>query len=143
MFRRILVAHDGSTGGARAFVEALELARRLEIDLHMVCVKEIPKFASMISEVDEAEREADRLFQKSIDAARAQAEAVHVNFEAHVIIGHPVSAICDLVRADRFDLLVIGDLGRSEFYKWFFGSTTDRLVSHAPCKVLVVKCPLQ
>jgi nucleotide-binding universal stress UspA family protein len=60
---------------------------------------------------------------KAIAAARAQAEAVHVNFEAHVMTGHPVPAICDLKCADRFDLLVIGDLGRSEFYKWLFGST--------------------
>jgi nucleotide-binding universal stress UspA family protein len=80
---------------------------------------------------------------KAIAAARAQAEAVHVNFEAHVMTGHPVPAICDLKCADRFDLLVIGDLGRSEFYKWLFGSTTDRLVSRAPCKVLVVKRPQQ
>lgn len=143
MFRRLLVAHDGSNGGARAFAEALELARRLEIDLHMVCVKEIPKFPSSVGEVAEEERNASRVFQKSIDAARAQAEAVHVNFEAHVVTGHPVPAICDLVRADQFDLLVIGDLGRSEFYKLLFGSTTDRLVSRAPCKVLVVKCRQQ
>ena len=109
----------------------------------MVCVKQIPKFPSSVGEVAEEEREADRVFQKSIGAARAQAQAVHVNFEAHVITGPPVPAICDLVRADRFDLLVIGDLGRSEFYKWLFGSTTDRLVRRAPCKVLVVKCHIQ
>jgi hypothetical protein len=38
-----------------------------------------------------------------------------------------------------FDLLVVGYMGHSALYNRFIGGTTDRLVEHAPCNVLVIK----
>ena len=49
------------------------------------------------------------------------------------------SAICDFVQSERFDLLVVGYMGHSALYNRLIGSTTDRLVEHAPCNVLVIK----
>ena len=46
MFRKMLVANNGSPGGERALKSALELAKRLEIDLTMICVEELPRFSS-------------------------------------------------------------------------------------------------
>ncbi len=73
-------------------------------------------------------------------AARvAQAQAQGVKLIPHVLVGHPVSTICDFVEKGAFDLLVIGYMGHSALYNRLIGSTTDRLVEHAPCAVLVVK----
>jgi nucleotide-binding universal stress UspA family protein len=89
MFRRMLIAHDDSVSGARAFNEALELARRL-------------------------------------DAAQVQADAVRVKFEAHLISGHPVQAICDHISANRFDLLAIGYIGHMALYNCLISRTADQ-----------------
>ncbi len=139
MFHRILIANDGSEGGNKALAAAIELARRLRAELHMVCVEEIPRFPTTMDEVIEEETEESHLFARLTEQARAQAKAQHVRLEAHVIEGHAVSAIVEFVRRGGYDLLVVGYMGHSALYNRIIGSTTDRLVELAPCQVLVVK----
>jgi nucleotide-binding universal stress UspA family protein len=59
MFRKILVANDGSEGVARALLAAIKLAKALGADLHMTSVEELPLFAASVDEVIE-ERSAHR-----------------------------------------------------------------------------------
>jgi nucleotide-binding universal stress UspA family protein len=139
MYRRVLVANDGSQGGAKALTAALELAKRLVVELDMVCVEELPRLPVSIGEVREERAEAGRMFRRVIERAREQAQAAGVAFEAHVVAGHAVTSIVEFVERGSYDLLVIGYLGHSALYNRLIGSTTDRLVELAPCKVLVVK----
>jgi nucleotide-binding universal stress UspA family protein len=139
MYRRMLVANDGSPGGAKALAAALELAKRLVVELDMVCVEELPRVPASIGELREERAEAGRLFRRVIERAREQAQASGVVFDAHVVAGHAVTSIVEFVERGGYDLLVIGYLGHSALYNRLIGSTTDRLVELAPCKVLVVK----
>ncbi|MFZ1963106.1 MAG: universal stress protein [Roseiarcus sp.] len=139
MIRKMLIANDGSKGGQAAFAAALDLAKRLDVGLTMICVEELPRFPASIDEVDEAEREAGGVFDKVVAAAKAKAQAEGAPFEAQIVAGHPVSSIVDFVQRGGYDLLVVGYMGHSALYNRIIGSTTDRLVELAPCKVLVVK----
>src|SRR6266849_5575635 len=140
MFSKVLVDNDGSAGAARALDAAIELARRLRSSLDMVCVEELPRFPTSVDEVvEEEEAEAKKMFDEIILTSRKQAKAAHVKPEAHVIPGHAVSSIVEFVQREKFDLLVVGFMGHSALYNRLIGSTTDRLVELAPCKVLVVK----
>ena len=53
MYRRLLVANDGSPGGAKALMAALELAKRLVVELDMICVEELPRVPASIGELRE------------------------------------------------------------------------------------------
>ena len=53
MYKKILVANDGSPGALRALTAALTLATRDGAALHMVTVEELPWFPATIDEVDE------------------------------------------------------------------------------------------
>ncbi len=139
MVRKMIVANDGSKGGERALTSALSLAKRLGVGLAMVCVEETPRFPASIDEVTEALADEGGQFEKVIAAAKAKAAAEGVAFEPHVVVGHPVSAIVDLIHRGGFDLLVVGFMGHSALYNRIIGSTTDRLVELAPCTVMVVK----
>ena len=79
------------------------------------------------------------VFDKVVASAKALAQAKGVAFESHVLAGHPVSCIAEFVQRGGYDLLVVGYMGHSALYNRVIGSTTDRLVELAPCKVLVVK----
>jgi nucleotide-binding universal stress UspA family protein len=138
MFKKMLIANDGSEGGARAFVSALELARRLESELHMLCVEEL-RFATSIHQAREERGQADHLVRSVIERARTRARAEGVELEMHVVAGHPVPSIVEFIEGGGYDLLVIGYMGHSALYNRVIGSTTDRLVELAPCEVLVVK----
>ena len=139
MFQKLVIANDGSEGGARGLAAGLELAGRLKAELHMVCVEELPRFPTSMDEVIEEETEAGRRFRKIIERARAQANAQHVELETHIVAGHAVTSIVEFVERGRYDLLIMGFMGHSALYNRLIGSTTDRLVELASCKVLVVK----
>jgi len=139
MYRKLLVAHDGSPGGEKALAGALELARLLGVGLDMVCVEELPSFPASIDEVTEAQLDSEAAFTKVLRSSKAKAAAAGVAFETHVVSGHPVTSIVEFVQTRGYDLLVLGFMGHSALYNRLIGSTADRLVRHAPCKVMVVK----
>jgi nucleotide-binding universal stress UspA family protein len=139
MFRKILIANDGSEGAARALSAAIKLAKEQDADLHMISVEELPRFPASVDELIEEKSEANHVYEAVISRAMAQAQAQGVKLTPHVVVGHPVSTISDFVASGRFDLLVVGYMGHSALYNRLIGSTTDRLVEHAPSAVLVVK----
>jgi nucleotide-binding universal stress UspA family protein len=139
MYRKILIANDGSAGAAKALMTAIALAKRLRAELHMVSVEELPCLPVSIDEVVEEKQEANRRFEEVIAAASAQAKAQRVKLQSHIVAGHAVPSIVEFIEQHGFDLLVIGYMGHSMLYNRLIGSTTDRLVEIAPSPVLVVK----
>ena len=139
MYKKILIANDGSEGAARALSAAIKLAKKHDAGLHMISVEEMPRFPASIDEVIEEKAEANHVFEPVMSRAVAQAAAAGVKLSPHVMVGHPVSGIAEFIEQEDFDLLVIGYMGHSALYNRIIGSTTDRLVEYAPCNVLVVK----
>ena len=139
MYRKILVANDGSPGALKALAAAIDTAKRDSAALHMVTVEELPRFPATIDEVEEEKAEANHRLVPVTEEARVQAHAAGITIETHLVAGHPVHAIVALVGEQRFDLLVVGFMGHTRLYEQIIGSTTERLVRLAPCAVLVVK----
>ncbi len=51
-----------------------------------------------------------------------------MKLEPHLITGHAVTSILEIVERQRFELLVIGYMGHSALYNRLIGSMTDRVV---------------
>jgi nucleotide-binding universal stress UspA family protein len=139
MYKRILAANDGSPGALKALAAAIAMAQQSGAKLHMITVEELSRFPASIDEIDEEKTEANHHFAPVIAAARADAAAMGVEIEVHLVPGHVVEAIVGLIRDRKIDLLVVGFMGHSALYERIIGGTTDRLVRLAPCAVLVVK----
>ena len=139
MYTKILAANDGSPGGRKALAGAIELARKVSAELHMVTVEELPRFPASIDEVAEEKDEANHRFAPLVEAAKAEAKGAGVAIETHLVPGHVVDGVIGLIKQLKADLLVVGFMGHSQLYERIIGGTTDRLVRLAPCAVLVVK----
>jgi nucleotide-binding universal stress UspA family protein len=139
MFKKILIANDGSGGAFKALDAALRLAHSKKAQVHMICVEEIQWIPGSREEVIGDKELADRKFAKVVSNAAAEAKRHRVKLMSHIVVGHAVPAIVDFIERDGFDLLVTGFMGHSALYNRVIGSTTDRLVELAPCTVLVVK----
>jgi nucleotide-binding universal stress UspA family protein len=139
MYKKILVANDGSPGALRAFGVGLELAEREGASLHMVTVEELPWFPASIDEIEEEKAASEHHLMPVLTAARADAQAAGMAIDTHLVAGHPVQAMLGLIAEHHFDLLVVGFMGHTRLYEQIIGSTTERLVRLAPCSVLVVK----
>jgi nucleotide-binding universal stress UspA family protein len=139
MYRRILAANDGSAGALKALAAAIAMAQRIGAELHMITVEELPRFPATIDEIDEEKTEEEHRLAPVVAAARAEAAAAGVALETHLVPGHAVEAIVNLVKERQFDLLVVGFMGHSALYERVIGGTADRLARLSPCSVLVVK----
>jgi nucleotide-binding universal stress UspA family protein len=140
MFRKILVAYDGSEGSRRALGAGIELAKSLAAELHSISVMErLPHYAATVGEVKEAQAEFEAFFRNLTKQARDLAALQGVDLETVVRPGHEVETIVAFAKEGGFDLLVIGFVGHSNILGRIMGSTTQNLSRLAPCSVLIMK----
>ena len=140
MFKRILVAYDGSDGARAALRRGIELANALGAELYTISVEEhLPHYAASISEVKAAKEQIDDYFHALTKRARDEAALAGVELETVIKHGHEVETIVTTAKEGKFDLLVIGHHGHSRIFERTMGSTAQSIVRLAPCPVLVAK----
>jgi nucleotide-binding universal stress UspA family protein len=140
MFRKILVANEGSEGAKKALQTAIELAKQYGAELHSISVEEhLPHYAATVGEVVEAKQEAAEYFRRITREADQTAAAHGMKLTAHVMPGHEVETIVKFTKDHGFDLLVIGFMGHSRVFERIWGGTSQNLTRLSPCSVLVVK----
>ncbi len=143
LFRKILVAHDGSDPAERAFAKALALASLSKAELHVISVGEgAPRFAGTMGEVDEYKHQMEEYFGKLGKRLETQAAKEGATAQLHVVYGHEVESIVTFAKKHKCDLLVIGVVGHSNMLKKLmgnWGSTAQNLARLSPCTVLIVK----
>jgi nucleotide-binding universal stress UspA family protein len=140
MFKKILIATDGSDVAKRACLSVFGLAAKAEAEVHLISIIEaMPRYASSVSEVKMIEeRERERL--AAIHQV-AELEAARRGLELHtkILRGHEANTIVEFVQKGGFDLLVFGYHGLSSKGKTRLGATARALVEDAPCSVLMVR----
>jgi nucleotide-binding universal stress UspA family protein len=140
MYRRILVAYDGSGGARTALKQGIALAAALDAELACILVEEhLPHYAASISEVKAAKEEIDAHFRNLAKEARDAAGLGGIDMETIVRQGHEVEMIVNTARNGKYDLLVAGYHGHSAIFGRIMGSTAQSLVRLAPCSVLLAK----
>jgi len=140
MFKKVLIANDGSESARKALKVAISMAKCYGAELHSISVEEgLPHYAATIGEVDEYRKEANDYFKKISDEAKEMARQEGVDLHAHVIVGHEVEAIVTYAKNGGFDLLVIGFMGHSKVFDRVWGSTSQNLTRLSSCTVVLVK----
>lgn len=140
MFRKILVALDGSEGANKALRYAIDVAKHYAADLHSISIEErLPHYAATVGEVVEAKQEAAEYFRRVVEDAVRLANDAGIHLTSHVLPGHEVESIVRFAKDHGHDLLVIGFMGHSRIYEQFWGGTSQNLTRLAPCSVLVIK----
>jgi len=136
--KRILAAHDGSKEADDAFQSALDLASLCGARLQVVSVATPPEPPTRV-ETEAALDSATRHYEEVFEGLRRRAKERGVELESRVRVGHAAEQILHLAAETGADLVVVGHRGRSGIRAWIFGSTSRRVVSYAPCSVLVVR----
>ena len=85
---------------------------------------------------DQIETSGDRAAKEVLDRTVTALE-LDDDVEIMAIVGRPGPAICQLATALAATAIVIGSSGRSGLRRAMIGSTSDHVVRHAPCPVVV------
>ncbi|MBI3399703.1 MAG: universal stress protein [Deltaproteobacteria bacterium] len=137
--KKILVGVDGSEEADAAFEYASGMAEALGANITLVVVKHLPEFVAGYMD-NKMMAKMDKHYQDIAADAKDECDlASKVCVETKIIEGHPVTAIADFAKENKFDLIVVGSRGLTGLTHWFVGSTAEGLVRAAHCPVLVVR----
>ncbi|MDA8086568.1 MAG: universal stress protein [Nitrospiraceae bacterium] len=140
MFKRIMVAFDGSEKSHEAFDLALELAslQKPAPAIFIVSVVQPPEslyFVDMSGAVDAATSH----YEQMLDELALKAKEKNLLIKTEVVIGHPADKIVKMAREKNCDLIVVGHKGRSAIEGFLLGSVSRRVAAEAGCTVTIVK----
>jgi nucleotide-binding universal stress UspA family protein len=140
MFNLILLAVDGSDHARRAAQVAADLARALKSkELRMVVAFDpIPAY---LGEPNLSQAAAARTQQAEDIMARVRDVLGSIPGQVHeeVLEGSPAEAILAVAATRHSDIIVMGSRGLGRLEGALLGSNSQKVVSHAPCPVLVVR----
>jgi nucleotide-binding universal stress UspA family protein len=139
MFKRILLAYDGSEGSKLAFEKTAQIAKLTSAEFHILAVGRIPEYAETVSEVDEAKEQATNFYSKILDQAVGNLSQRGLAAISHIELGKPGDVILRMAEDLKVDLVVMGTNLHSALRRRFLGATVDKVVDRAHCSVLVIR----
>jgi len=140
MFDKILLAVDGSEHALHAAHTAANLARAMNSkEFCIVAAYDfIPPYLgepNMQNAINARTQEANTVLQNAIKAAGE----IHCEIHPELIEGPAAEAIIKVAATHKSDLIVMGSRGLGTLAGLLLGSTSQKVVAHAPCPVLIVR----
>jgi universal stress protein A len=139
--KTILVPTDFSECSGKALRYAVPLARQFGAKIVLIHVAEFQYAGSEIDDLElpRIEREVVARYRQRLEKVGVQEAGKDVQVDAIACVGKIVPEIILAAKAARADLIVISTHGGSRACTSDLGSTSERVVRHAPCPVLVVR----
>lgn len=145
MYKRILLAHDGTGAGQKALLDCQELAQWSQSELILVAV--MPSAMSFVGleggvyDVELEEREKKKYEAILQDGLRRLGDGGYAA-RGEVVMGEAVDEITKYARKVEADLIVVGHKHLDSWAaRWWRGSISGALIEHSPCSVLCVITP--
>jgi nucleotide-binding universal stress UspA family protein len=139
MYKRILLASDGSEHSRRAAENAIHIA---------TCSKD--SFIEVVYVVDHSRVKSDVLknwnSSEFVDVRKDRMKDVErlakdsgVSYEITVLNGEPGPVIVEYCNNNSFDIVIIGSRGLNGLQEFVLGSVSHKVAKRANCPVLIVK----
>jgi len=154
MYKKILVAFDGSEPSRNALDHAVSIAVMWKAELTILSVVPqvmMPVFpdgglgaapiaATHMTDYQDRMRE---IYAKSLREVEDDVKEAYpdLRVSSRLLEGRPSSTIVEEAEKDGADLIVIGSRGLGGITGWILGSTSRRVVESCTKPVLVVKTP--
>jgi nucleotide-binding universal stress UspA family protein len=140
MYKRILLALDGSELAEQALPHALAQAERFQAELVLlrvfVPVAEPPGMWSPA--VKQALERSRVLAYEYLEPVAARLQGRGISVQTVTTEGRPHAEIIHYVEENQVDLIVMSTRGESGLSRWLMGSVADRVARGARVPVLLV-----
>jgi nucleotide-binding universal stress UspA family protein len=138
MFKKLLLAVDGSYNASQAAKVAGGLVRELEADLWIVTAFDpVPPYLgepNMQNAINARMEAAEAVLKETLKAVGT----IHGGLKTEVLEGPAAEAILKVAKTRQNDLIVMGARGLGTLSGILLGSQSQKVLHHAPCPVLVV-----
>lgn len=140
MYRKILMAYDGTAEGRRALLTTAEIAGFSGCETHLLAVASMPSTMFLTEgfvpeELIESEK---KRMQGVLDEGLSKLKDRGFVVTGHLAVGEPVEEIGRLATELQTDLIVLGHKQHASLAKrWWQGSVSKSILDYAPCSVLI------
>jgi nucleotide-binding universal stress UspA family protein len=133
---RILVALDGSIHSEKALDQALSLAKVCNSKVFLISVLDL--YSEVLEKAPGLEEKMSAEVRAILELGKEKAEKEGVECETIVHIGAKIHEfIVQEAKEKNVDLIAMGTHGRTGLKGLFMGSVAQKVISQAPCAVLV------
>ena len=139
MFKRILVATDGSEHAKRGLRKAVDMVRPYKSEVHIDLVYCLDVRGNtevfIYSDDNEADALAKRMLAESLDYLKSE----EISAGSFYLRGEPARMILFHLKEHDYDCLVVGTRGKNELQTLVLGSVSHKLAKHAKLPVLIAR----
>jgi nucleotide-binding universal stress UspA family protein len=147
MYKRILVATDGSELSDKAVQHALSLADMCAAEL--IAIRVVPHYPETYFEggvalarqdIEAVEKQWEEEAQASVNAVRSEGQKRQVKVKALTVKAELVGeAVVAAAQQHKADLVVMASHGRKGIKRLLLGSETQHVLTHSHTPVLVLR----
>ena len=147
MYKRILLAYNGTEEGRIALFECAEIASFAKAETHLLSVA-TPSASMYVEGFEGIASEQGTQQQKLMKNVLAEGvSSLHstqrgYSVTGHFAVGEPVEQICRVATELKCDLIVVGHKHKhSRLGRWWRGPISSNLADYAPCSILIAMTP--
>lgn len=140
MFKRILVATDGSENAASAVEHAAALARAAGAE-RVTVLHVCPACTADLDPERQNQEIAQQIARHASEAFADTGAEVHVRVEVDYHPEDVGTGITEVAQQEDADIIVLGSRGLSGIRGMLLGSVSSKVLQLATCPVLVIKHP--
>lgn len=140
MYKKILMAYNGTQEGRTALLACAELAAFANSDTHLLSVATMPSsmFLTEGFVPEELIDEEKKRMQAVLDEGLEMLTERGFKVTGHLAVGEPVEEISRLAGELGCDLIILGHKQQHSFAKrWWRGSVGATLLDVSPCSILL------
>jgi nucleotide-binding universal stress UspA family protein len=139
MFKKILLASDGSDHSLRAAKKAAELAK-LSGNSEITVVYVIDGQTSKEDVLHNADRTVVEEKRKMrLQPVTSLLNSENLSFKLEKLLGEPGPAIVDYANKNEFDVVVVGSRGLNGLQEMVLGSVSHKVAKRVKAPVMIVK----
>src|SRR5437764_13237723 len=140
MYKKILVAYNGTPESRSALDEAMRLAPGASVEVHLAGVVHYPSAYLLAGEYVPEVALADEREHMEVDLRSAHERlAGHgLKVVSHLVVGEPVDMLSRLVDQLGIELVILGHPRSKSFaLRWWRGSVDSMLIERVRCTILI------
>jgi nucleotide-binding universal stress UspA family protein len=140
--KTILAPLDFSPVSESVVAEAIRLAPALDARVVLLTVVQPPEmvadYAPLLQSIAEITAAGEKFAARKLAEAEVRLEAEFIPTETVQVCGSPADRILAEAERSRADYIIMGSHGHTALYDLLVGSTTQGVMKHASCPVLIV-----
>ncbi|GAB2562811.1 universal stress protein [Gracilibacillus alcaliphilus] len=138
MYKKVLLAADGSDHSIRAASHAVQIAKIANGKIDIIfAIDDKTSKEEVLHNVDShmIKQEREQKLAPVVDIL----EENQLAYQMHIIHGDPGPEIVRFANQHEYDIVIIGSRGLNQFQTMILGSVSHKVAKRVQCPVLIVK----